>query len=33
MLMKIGHCGYPRAKRIVNDMEGRNDVNQRYTIN
>jgi len=33
MLMKKGHCGYPRAKRIVNELEGGNDVNQRYTIN
>ena len=28
MLMKEGHCGYPRAKRLVSEMEGKNDVNQ-----
>ena len=27
MLMRAGNCGYPRSKRIVNEMEGRNDVN------
>lgn len=27
MLMKAGHCGYPRAKRIIAEMEGENDVN------
>ena len=28
MLMNEGHCGYPRAKGIVNEMEGVNDANQ-----
>ena len=28
MLMHEGHCGYPRAKGIVNEMEGINDANQ-----
>ena len=28
MLMKIGHCGYPRARRIIVEMQNRNDVNQ-----
>ena len=28
MLMKEGHCGYPRAKRIVCEMECKTDANQ-----
>lgn len=28
MLMNEGHCGYPRAKRIVSEMEGKNNANQ-----
>lgn len=28
MLMHEGHCGYPRAKKIVNEMGGKNDENQ-----
>lgn len=28
ILMNEGHCGYPRAKRIVNEMGGKNDENQ-----
>lgn len=28
MLMKTGHCGYPRAKQIIAEMEGENDTNQ-----
>jgi len=31
MLMNEGHCGYPRAKKIVNEMEGKNGENQKYT--
>lgn len=27
ILMNEGHCGYPRAKRIVNEMGGKNDEN------
>ena len=28
MLMKAGHCGYPRAKRIIVEMQNKNDINQ-----
>ena len=28
MLMKSGHCGYPRAKRLVSEMENKNYANQ-----
>lgn len=28
MLMKAGHCGYPRAKRIIIEMQNENDINQ-----
>jgi hypothetical protein len=28
MLMKVGHCGYPRAKRIITEMQGENDKHQ-----
>ena len=28
MLMHEGHCGYPRAKRIVSEMEDKNAANQ-----
>ena len=28
MLMQKAHCGYPRAKKIITEMEGRNDTNQ-----
>ena len=28
LLMHEGHCGYPRAKRIVNEMEGKDDANR-----
>jgi hypothetical protein len=28
MLMQEGHCGYPRAKKIIAEMEGKNDANQ-----
>lgn len=28
MLMKVGHCGYPRARRIIVEMESKNDVSQ-----
>lgn len=31
--MKSAHCNYYTALRIKAEMEGRNDVNQRYTIN
>ena len=27
LLMKEGHCGYPRAKKIIAEMESKNDVN------
>lgn len=28
MLMRAGHCGYPRAKRIIIEMQNRNNINQ-----
>ena len=28
LLMKIGHCGYPRAKRIIEEMKGGTGINQ-----
>jgi hypothetical protein len=28
MLMKAGHCGYPRAKKIIAEMDDKNDANQ-----
>lgn len=28
MLMKAGHCGYPRAKKIIAEIEGKNDTSQ-----
>ena len=28
MLMKQGHCGYPRSKRIISEMEGKNVESQ-----
>lgn len=31
MLMNEGHCGYPRAKKIVNEMEEKNGEIQKYT--
>ncbi len=27
MLMKMGHCGYPRAKRIISELDGKNEIN------
>lgn len=27
MLMHEGHCGYPKAKQIMNEMKGKNDTN------
>ena len=30
-LMKNGHCGYQRAKKIVNEIDKKNGENQRYT--
>ena len=28
MLMKAGHCGYPRAKRIIIEMQDKSEINQ-----
>lgn len=28
MLMKVGHCGYPRAKKLVAEMEAKSAINQ-----
>ena len=28
MLMQHGHCGYPRAKKIITEMQIRNDISQ-----
>lgn len=33
MLMKVGHCGYPRAKKLIAEMEAKSAINQRYTNN
>ena len=28
MLMQHGHCGYPRAKKIIIEMQNKSDINQ-----